>query len=329
MLAEDSCPTCALAKSSLAALAPIVAAEWHATKNAIKPAEIAADHVMNAWWTCPNGHEYQATIRARTQGNRRCPTCYGGWSLENIRAFVKSLVGHLDKLNPSELFALAMQAGVLKDKGKPFVMALTNGRFPVEELEKFANGQPSVVDKFAAGAVDPLTLELVDKAEGGLKAPAPIDPYALPAAPAAFLDALDAYVKGLSDADIQNSAATDLDLLRDRWSRISGEVGEDALARLEGEIALLGSTKLSGRGVRVLQWRATSDSRSISSRCALARQDQSLRMMADLFSGLTPQTSLKITNTERDLDGRRVGHVIELSHLVRSSGGHIGRDFHA
>ena len=181
MLADDACPTCALAKSSLAALAPNVAAEWHATKNAVKPDEITADHVMNAWWTCPNGHEYQATVRARTQGNRRCPTCYGGWSLENIRAFVKSLVGHLDKLNPSELFALAMQAGVLKDKGKPFVMALTNGRFPVEELEKFANGQPSAVDKFAAGAVDPLVLELVDKADGGLKAPARLDPYALPA----------------------------------------------------------------------------------------------------------------------------------------------------
>lgn len=181
MLSEDTCPTCALAKSSLAALAPNVAAEWHPTKNAIKPDELAADHVMNAWWKCPNGHEYQATVRSRTQGNRRCPTCYGGWSLESIRAFVKSLVGHLDKLNPSELFALAMQAGVLKDKGKPFVMALTNGRFPVEELEKFAAGQPSIVDKFAAGTVDPLTLELVDKAEGGLKGPAPIDPYALPA----------------------------------------------------------------------------------------------------------------------------------------------------
>src|SRR5690349_1154960 len=141
---------------------------------------------MNAWWVCPNGHEYQSTVRARTQGNRRCPTCYGGWSLENIRAFVKSLVGHLDKLNPSELFALAMQAGVLKDKGKPFVMALTNGRFPVAELEKFANGQPSMVDTFASGGGiggAPLSLELVDRADGGLKGPDPVDPYALPARP--------------------------------------------------------------------------------------------------------------------------------------------------
>jgi hypothetical protein len=34
---------------------------------------------------------------------------------------------------------------------------------------------------------------------------------------------------------------------------------------------------------------------------ALALQDQSLRVIADLFSGSTPQTSLKITNTEPDL----------------------------
>jgi superfamily II DNA or RNA helicase len=184
MLADDACPTCALAKNSLSALAPNVAAEWDPTKNAVAPDAIAADHVMNAWWVCPNGHEYQATVRARTQSNRRCPTCYGGWSLENIRAFVKSLVGHITKLNPSELFALAMQAGVLKDKGKPFVMALSNGRFPVEELEKFANGQPSMVDKFAGGSVDPLTLALVESAERGkLQVPPSADPYALPAAP--------------------------------------------------------------------------------------------------------------------------------------------------
>jgi hypothetical protein len=194
MLADDACPTCGLAKTSLAALAPNVAAEWHPTKNAIASTEIRADHVMNAWWVCPNGHEYQATVRARTQGNRQCSTCYGGWSLENIRAFVKSLIGNLDKLNPSERFALAMQAGVLKDKGKPFVMALTNGRFPIEELEKFANGQPSIVDKFALGTVDPLTLELVDKAEGGLKAPMPVDPYALPAAPDGVHDDIGATV---------------------------------------------------------------------------------------------------------------------------------------
>lgn len=184
MLSNDSCPTCALEKSSLAALAPNIAAEWHRARNAVTPAEIAADHVMNAWWTCPNGHDYQATVRSRTQGDRRCPTCYGGWSLENIRAFVKSLAGHIEHLNPSELFALAMQAGVLKDKGKPFVMALTNGRFPIEELEKFAAGQPSMVDRFASGQADPFSLTVQEAAKPeSLRTPAPLDPYSLPAAP--------------------------------------------------------------------------------------------------------------------------------------------------
>jgi len=208
MLADDACPTCALEKSSLVAVAPNVAAEWHPTKNAVAPHEIAADHAMSAWWVCPNGHEYQATVRARTQSNRRCPTCYGGWSLESIRAFVKSLVGHIDKLNPSELFALAMQAGVLKDKGKPFVMALTNGKFPVEELEKFANGQPSAVDKFAAGVVEPLTLTLVDAAEPGkLQGPRPTDPFALPAAPDGIHDDTGATVDVSKEVDVNTIEA--------------------------------------------------------------------------------------------------------------------------
>ena len=49
---------------------------------------------------------------------------------ENVKPIAYRRPSSADKLNPSELFALAMQAGVLKDKGKPFVMALTNGRMP-------------------------------------------------------------------------------------------------------------------------------------------------------------------------------------------------------
>ncbi len=79
-----------------------------------------------------------------------------------------------------------MQAGVLKDKGKPFVQALASGRFPPEELQKFAEGKPSAVDEFVAPPpppLDPLVLqptEPTDKRTG----PTPADPYSLPAAPA-------------------------------------------------------------------------------------------------------------------------------------------------
>jgi superfamily II DNA or RNA helicase len=182
MVRDGDCPSCAVAQKSLLATNSAMAAEWHINRNgAVTPDQVDADHLMNAWWLCPNGHEYQATVRSRVRGNRRCPTCYGGWSLENIRSFVKSLVTHVGALNPSELFALAMQAGAFADKdSRPFVLAISTGRFPREELEKFAEGKPSLVDSFAADKA--LTLELVD----GRMAPktaAPVDPYALPAAP--------------------------------------------------------------------------------------------------------------------------------------------------
>ena len=74
-----------------------------------------------------------------------------------------------------------MQAGVFADKdSRPFVMAISTGRFPREELEKFAEGRPRSSTIRAADKA--LTLEIVDgriepKSEG------PVDPYALPAAP--------------------------------------------------------------------------------------------------------------------------------------------------
>ncbi len=74
-----------------------------------------------------------------------------------------------------------MQAGVFADKdSRPFVMAISTGRFPREELEKFAEGKPSLVDEFAADKA--LTLEIVDGRQPA-KTATPVDPYALPAAP--------------------------------------------------------------------------------------------------------------------------------------------------
>ncbi len=182
MLRDSSCPLCAVAEKSLAVTNPAVAAEWHTKRNGeLTPMQVDADHIMNAWWLCPNGHDYQATVRSRARGNRNCPTCYGGWSLENIRAFVKSLLAHVGAFNPSEMFALAMQAGVFADKdSRPFVMAISTGRFPREELEKFAVGKPSLVDEFARDK--DFTLEIVDGREPE-KPTVPVDPYALPAAP--------------------------------------------------------------------------------------------------------------------------------------------------
>jgi superfamily II DNA or RNA helicase len=188
MLRDSSCPTCALAKTSLAVTHPTIAAEWNAKRNdGVTPSTVDADHIMTAWWTCSKGHDFQATVRSRTKSNARCPTCYAGWSVEHIREFVKSLIGHINAFDPSEMFALAMQGGLLKDnESRPFVRALTGGKFPVGELEKFMRDEPSMVDGYVgAKSADPHAvgpLELKPDEATGAKPEKPLDPYALPAA---------------------------------------------------------------------------------------------------------------------------------------------------
>ena len=64
------------------------------------------------------------------------------------------MLGHVDALNPAELYLLFQQSGLLDTMGKSrdLVKSLTTGRFPVEELQKFVDGEPSLVDDFTSGA---------------------------------------------------------------------------------------------------------------------------------------------------------------------------------
>lgn len=182
-LSDPTCPHCTLASHSLAVRFPEIAAEWHPQKNGdLRPDQVEPDHKMTAWWLCSRGHEFSATVRSRTRSHGRCPHCYGAWTIDNIRTFVQSLLGHINILTPSELFALAMQAGALRGAASAaFVKALTTGRFPTKELEKFALGRPSLVDDFAEDRE--LTLELVESQMESIFEIPSEDPFALPAAP--------------------------------------------------------------------------------------------------------------------------------------------------
>lgn len=198
MVASDSCPHCSLRSDSLAARFPELAAEWHPHRNELSAQEVDPEHKMTAWWLCSKGHEFQASVRSRTRSQGRCPHCYGAWTVDAIRSFVRSLMQHIHALSPSEMFALAMQAGALRGaSSRAFVKALTTGRFPVDELEKFAANQPSLVDEFAADAE--LTLEIQDaRTAAKSAAEQPHDPFALPSAPDSAYD---------GDGDIDVSAA--------------------------------------------------------------------------------------------------------------------------
>ena len=52
--------------------------EWHPTKNGkLTPEDFTHGTKKKAWWLCPNGHSYYATIGNRTKNNTGCPYCSG------------------------------------------------------------------------------------------------------------------------------------------------------------------------------------------------------------------------------------------------------------
>ncbi len=75
-----NCPICAGKKvcvgyNDLATTNPILAEQWHPTKNGnLTPKDITQKSGKKVWWMCKKGHEWSATIASRTEG-RGCPVC--------------------------------------------------------------------------------------------------------------------------------------------------------------------------------------------------------------------------------------------------------------
>ena len=178
MSRDDSCPKCALEGSSLRAVRPRLAERWHPEKNAgTTPAEVGAESAMPAWWVCPKGHEFARPVRSMVQGSGACPVCHRGWSVERVREFVRSLLENIDALDPGEIYSLAMQAGAFRSgAAHRFALAISSGKLPKEELEKFARGEASAADDLNDEA-EPYTLDGGAHTERELTGP---DPYALP-----------------------------------------------------------------------------------------------------------------------------------------------------
>jgi len=63
---------------SLADLFPVVAAQWHPTKNGVlQPSDVSAGSPRKCWWACPEGldHDWPANIESRTRAGTGCPFC--------------------------------------------------------------------------------------------------------------------------------------------------------------------------------------------------------------------------------------------------------------
>jgi hypothetical protein len=79
----NGCPMCsglrATARSSLAAVAPALAAEWDTERNGqLSPGGVTAASGREVWWRCPivPTHRWKAAVFARARGNG-CPFCSG------------------------------------------------------------------------------------------------------------------------------------------------------------------------------------------------------------------------------------------------------------
>lgn len=151
-----NCPFCINQKvcksNSLAVTNPELASEWHPTKNEeLTPYHIVEGSGTLVWWQCSKDteHAWQSTPANRKFGYG-CALCNSGWTVDKIRLFVKSLLPHLEHLTPAELYVIFQQNGILnlQSKSRTFLQALRTGKFPKEELEKFVNGEQSLVDEF-------------------------------------------------------------------------------------------------------------------------------------------------------------------------------------
>lgn len=77
---RNSCPYCSgkfpvLGETDLATVAPLLAAQWHPTKNGdLSPQDVITGSHKKVWWQCDNGHEWKAQVRSRFAGTG-CPYC--------------------------------------------------------------------------------------------------------------------------------------------------------------------------------------------------------------------------------------------------------------
>lgn len=77
------CPVCAgkvvvPGENDLASLFPGLAAQWHPARNGqLTPENVAPYSNRKVWWRCPLGHDYAASVGARTVGGSGCPYCAG------------------------------------------------------------------------------------------------------------------------------------------------------------------------------------------------------------------------------------------------------------
>jgi len=75
---EDNC---------LETLKPLLAKEWHSTKNGLlTPKDVTPGSEKRVWWLCKKGHEWRARVADRNK-SRGCPYCHSSTSEMELRVY--------------------------------------------------------------------------------------------------------------------------------------------------------------------------------------------------------------------------------------------------
>jgi len=122
---------------SVAHAYPELCKEWH-SKNTVSPYEVTAGSSKKVWWQCgASGHVWQAVVNNRVRGSG-CPRCNQGWTIENIRHFISSLVPHLETMTQAELHEICRQSGSLYTTGKAqeLIKDIVSGAVSRERIDR-------------------------------------------------------------------------------------------------------------------------------------------------------------------------------------------------
>jgi TusA-related sulfurtransferase len=92
ILSKEGCSYCAGRNiglsNCLATKNPILAKEWHPTRNGdLTSNDVTCSTDKKVWWLCSKGHEWQANIASRNQG-KNCPYCAGNLPSEENNLLV-------------------------------------------------------------------------------------------------------------------------------------------------------------------------------------------------------------------------------------------------
>ena len=70
-------------EGSLATLYPVIAKEWHPTKNGeLSPDQVLFGSSTKVWWKCSKNHEWTTSVNSRTNFNSGCPYCAGRFAIK-------------------------------------------------------------------------------------------------------------------------------------------------------------------------------------------------------------------------------------------------------